>query len=114
MKFNRSYLVLAAYFLFPVVLLVLPADFFDGKPSICLSHLLFNRDCYGCGITRACMRIIHLDFTGAASFNRVSFIVFPVLAISYLQSALRQFSKIKTRLRQDKGKIMRLRAQADR
>ena len=48
--------------LIPMVLLVLPADFFDSGRTVCLSVILFNKTCYGCGITRAVDHLIHLEF----------------------------------------------------
>jgi hypothetical protein len=65
--------------LLPAVLIILPADFFDKGKSICLSVLLFDTACYGCGMTRAIQHIIHFDFHTAYSLNKISFIVFPIL-----------------------------------
>lgn len=61
----------------PIVLLILPADYFDTGSTVCLSVLLFHRKCIGCGITRAIMHLIHFDFTQAAHFNKLSFVVLP-------------------------------------
>lgn len=36
-----------------ITLFILPADFFDTGSSICLSVVLFNKQCYACGLTRA-------------------------------------------------------------
>jgi hypothetical protein len=47
--------------------------------------LLAGVNCYGCGMTRASMRLIHLDFVGAWEFNKLSFIVFPALAFYYMR-----------------------------
>ncbi len=77
----RLFLIVAV----PVVLLVLPADFFDSGQSICLSKLIFNFECYGCGMSRACMHLIHFDFEEAYAYNMLSFIVFPLLAIVWVQ-----------------------------
>lgn len=68
----------------PIVLLILPVDFFDSGESICLSVVLANTECYGCGMTRAIMHLIHFDFTGAWEFNKLSFIVFPLGVVSVL------------------------------
>ena len=45
----------------PLVLFILPSDFFDEGDSVCLSVMLFNIECYGCGMTRAIMHFIHFD-----------------------------------------------------
>lgn len=74
------YLKLAFYVLVPAVLLVLPAGYFDQGESVCLSRVLFDLECYACGMTRASMHLIHLNFTEAYYFNAMSFVVVPVLA----------------------------------
>ncbi|MCE2790296.1 MAG: DUF2752 domain-containing protein [Saprospiraceae bacterium] len=72
----------------PFFLLLLPADYFDRGQSICLSKALLNMECYGCGMTRAVMHMIHFDFAGAWAFNKISFIVVPLLVPLWLKSAL--------------------------
>lgn len=71
---------LAALLIIPILLLILPKTYFDGGRSICLSVLLLDTECYACGMTRACMRLIHFDFSGAYAYNKLSVIVFPILA----------------------------------
>lgn len=63
----------------PIILLVLPADFFDHGPPICLSRILLDVECLACGLTRATMRLIHLDFAAAAQFNKMVFFIFPLV-----------------------------------
>ncbi|MSP57973.1 MAG: DUF2752 domain-containing protein [Flavobacteriaceae bacterium] len=81
--------------LIPLVLLILPADFFDNGQSVCLSVLLFDTKCYGCGMTRAIQHIFHLDFATAYNFNKISFIVFPILTVVWFGEARRTYKKIK-------------------
>jgi hypothetical protein len=69
----------------PVILLFLPANFFDNGRSVCLSQVLFGVECYGCGMTRAIMHLIHLDFENAFAYNMLSFIVLPLLIIIWIQ-----------------------------
>lgn len=64
--------------LIAIVLIYLPANFFDSGQSICLSVLLFDKQCFGCGMTRAIQHLIHLDFEIAFQYNKLSFIVFPL------------------------------------
>ena len=78
-----------------ISLLILPKDFFDyGKP-ICISVNLFHRECYACGMTRAVQHLIHLDFKGAATYNKVSFIVLPLLIYAILWEFYRFWKKNK-------------------
>ena len=67
------------YFIIPIILLVLPANYFDNGKSICLSMLLLDKECYACGMTRAIMHLIHLDFKDAVYFNPISIVVLPLL-----------------------------------
>jgi hypothetical protein len=69
----------------PILLIILPKTFFDHGPTTCIYTLLAGVNCYGCGMTRASMRLIHLDFLGAWEFNKLSFIVFPALAFYYMR-----------------------------
>lgn len=87
---------LACYMVIPIVLLILPSDFFDEGQSICLSVLLLNQTCYACGLTRAIMHLIHFEFVDAWYFNPLGFIVFPALAWQWLQWFLKDFKALKT------------------
>jgi hypothetical protein len=69
----------------PILLIILPKTFFDHGPTTCIYTLLAGVNCYGCGMTRASMRLIHLDFVGAWEFNKLSFILFPALAFYYMR-----------------------------
>lgn len=69
------------------VLIYLPAHHFDEGESICLSVVLFDMQCYGCGMTRGIQHLIHLDFAEAWRYNKLSFIVAPLLVyllVSYI------------------------------
>jgi len=70
----------------PFVLLVLPSDFFDKGTSICLSKMLAGMECYACGLTRATMHLIHFQFSEAWSYNKLSFIVVPLLFPLWLKA----------------------------
>lgn len=77
----------------PVTLLILPATWFDSGPSYCISRVAFDLECYACGMTRAMMHLIHFDFSGAAEYNKLVFVVAPVLGVLWLQLLLKQFGK---------------------
>lgn len=77
------YIRILFWIIVPVILLVLPADFFDQGQSLCLSILLLNQECYACGLTRAIMHLIHLEFGEAYYYNMLAFIVFPLLAYQW-------------------------------
>ncbi len=67
----------------PVILLILPKTYFNTGTPLCPSMLLLGEECPGCGMTRACMHLIHFDFDEAFNFNMFCFIVFPILAYNW-------------------------------
>lgn len=75
----------------PMVLLLLPANFFDDGQSICLSQILLGKECFACGITRGIMHLIHLDFENAFAYNMLSFIVLPLLGIIWVQWFVKEY-----------------------
>lgn len=92
-RFNNTlrYFKIALFLIVPAVLILLPADYFDQRESICLSVRLLNMECPGCGITRACMHLIHLDFYEAWKFNKLSYLVMPLSSLLWLKYFLQQF-----------------------
>lgn len=85
-RFVITYIFNLVIVIAPLVLILLPVDYFDKGQSICLSKLIAGVECYACGMTRAIMHLIHLDFSGAWEFNKLSFIVFPMLFPLWLKS----------------------------
>jgi hypothetical protein len=79
----------------PLVLLLLPADFFDTGESVCLSVQLFGMPCYGCGMTRAIQHLIHFDFHDAYTYNKLSFVVVFVLLVVWVQEIRRVLRRLK-------------------
>ena len=71
--------------LMPFVLIFLPVNFFDQGPTICISKLITDFDCPGCGITRAVQHCIHLDFKTAWYYNKMFILVVPLLSLLYIQ-----------------------------
>jgi len=69
----------------PLVLLILPANIFDSGPTICISKLVTDIDCPGCGITRATQHALHFDFQTAWEYNKLIIIVGPLLLWLYVQ-----------------------------
>lgn len=48
-------------------------------------------ECYGCGMTRATMHLIHFDFQEAWIFNKLSFIALPLLIMFWAKLLLKEF-----------------------
>lgn len=93
---NFLKLKIGGYILIPFGLLFLPVDFFDNGKTVCLSVLLAGQNCYACGMTRGIMHLIHLDFTQAAEFNKLSFIVLPLIIFVWIRGFFNDFKKIKS------------------
>ena len=85
-RLNRIRLV--ALLALPVVLIVLPADFFDSGQSICLSTVLLDMECPGCGMTRSIMHLIHLDVAEAVYHNPLGLVVLPLLGWLWLRAVV--------------------------
>lgn len=84
--------------LLPIILVILPASFFDNGQSICLSVLLLHQKCFACGITRAVQHLIHLDFSQAWQYNKLSVVVTPLLIYLLIEELIRtrkQYQKLK-------------------
>lgn len=79
----------------PLVLMIIPYDTFDYGESVCPSKLLFDKECPGCGTTRATMRIFHFRFAEAWEFNRLSFITIPVIGFFYLRILYKFIRKVR-------------------
>ncbi len=70
----------------PFILFLMPSNYFDKGESVCLFKTLANIDCYGCGMTKATMHFLHFEFQEAWGFNKLSFIVVPLLFPLWLKS----------------------------
>lgn len=62
---------------------------------MCLSKVLAGMECYGCGMTRAIMHLIHLDFTEAYQYNKLSFIVLPLLSFLGYQAFVKEVKYVR-------------------
>lgn len=87
--------------MFPLVLLLMPANIFDSGSDVCLFTLLSGYHCPGCGMTRACMHIIHFDFATALNYNKMAFVVLPVLCGLLVVEFVKTWKKIKNYHRED-------------
>lgn len=70
----------------PLILLWLPATYFDKGKSICLSQQLFHQRCYGCGMTKAVQHLLHAEIKTAMEYNKLSLLVLPVLVFLWGQN----------------------------
>jgi hypothetical protein len=80
----------------PFVLWFLPATFFDdSKVILCPSRLLFDVECFGCGITRAVMHLHHLEYEDALYFNQLVVGVYPALVVTWFLWVFKSYKRLK-------------------
>jgi hypothetical protein len=89
--FNQiSFLVILV---FPFLLYLIPLDWLNKQHTICLFKGIFGIDCYGCGITRAVLSGVQLDFDSAINYNKMVIIVLPLLIYKWLKTAISFYKK---------------------
>jgi hypothetical protein len=74
------------YLLLPLVCILTPTSWLEGRPSICLIRKLFGVSCPGCGMTRAISCVFHANFKKAFEYNKLVVIVFPLLCYLWLRA----------------------------
>ena len=63
----------------PIFLFFVPMEWFNGQHTICLIKNITGHDCWGCGITRAIISVVQLNFKEAYDYNKLIIVVFPLL-----------------------------------
>ena len=86
-------LILLLILLFPVIVYLIPINYIEANPAPCLYRILFNMECIGCGITRACINAIHFNFEKALEYNKLVVIVLPLCIICYINFLYKFFIK---------------------
>ncbi len=89
-----SYAKISFFILLPIILLILPGDFFDTEQTICLSVLIFDFECYACGMSSAIMHLIHGELEMAFAYNMGSFVVFPFLCILWIHWFWKEYKNL--------------------
>lgn len=77
------------FFIFNLMLLLFLYSIpVDSKilENVCLFKQISGKTCFNCGMTRACLSILHFDFNTAYKFNHNVVIVFPFTVGIYLYS----------------------------
>jgi len=73
---------LTALLIFPIVLWILPGDFFDNTGlEICPSKIFLGIECFGCGLTRSVMHMHHFQFDDAVFYNGMGLVAYPILIV---------------------------------
>jgi hypothetical protein len=91
-----TYLIGFGLPLMGIILLILPASFFDDGPPLCLSVLVAGIECYACGMTRGIMHLIHFDFHTAWDYNPLAFLVFPLAFFLLFKEWIKRLKMIRS------------------
>ena len=78
----------------PLIVFFVPVEYIEANPLPCLYKILFNQECWGCGITRACLHMLHFNINEAILFNRAVVIVFPLACILYVKEYILTLRRI--------------------
>ena len=82
MKKKLDWIWLILLLVQPIVLWLMPGDFFDNTGiEVCPSKILFDYECLGCGMTRAVMHMHHFQFSDAIFYNIGVVAVYPALVV---------------------------------
>lgn len=85
MKKKLDWIWLILLLIQPIVLWLMPGDFFDNTGiEVCPSKILFDYECLGCGMTRAVMHMHHFQFADAIYYNIGVVAIYPALVVVWL------------------------------
>lgn len=92
---GRIFIFLSINILLFILLYNLPIR--DDGPTLCIYKLITGKDCFNCGMTRACLSVLHFKFEQAWNYNWKVIIVFPYAVILYLYSWYKYIFKPKSK-----------------
>ena len=87
---------IVVFFLLPFLLSMVSLDNLEGKHSICLVKNLFGVECYGCGITKAVIACVQLDFIRAFHYNKLIVVVMPLIIYLGIKEIVKCVKTLKT------------------
>ena len=101
----RQKAIAFAFLLIPPLLLFIDVDWLNEQHTVCLFQNVFGVKCWGCGMTRAILSSLHLDFYAAWQYNKLFVIVLPLLIFVYFRiliKLLQAFPKFKSHFKRTK------------
>ena len=105
-RFSIAKIKRIGWLLLPLLVYVIPRQcWFEGE-SLCLVKALSGGkiECWGCGITRAVVSVMYLDFGAAWDYNRAVVVVFPLMAFMWAKEVLIDFGVMPRHHRQRTSK----------
>lgn len=91
----KNIILLFAYIILPIILFFIPLEWLSKQHSICLIKNIFGIECFGCGITRAIISGVQLDFIKAIEYNKMVIIVLPLFINEWIKNLKLIFIKIR-------------------
>ncbi|MFA9205521.1 MAG: DUF2752 domain-containing protein [Burkholderiaceae bacterium] len=83
---SKNSILLFVYIIFPYLLYIIPLDWLNKQHTICLIKNIFGVECFGCGITRAIISVVQLDFIRAIEYNKMVIIVLPLFIYEWFKN----------------------------
>jgi len=83
-------------FLLPFLLSFVSLDKLESKHSICLFKNVFGIECYGCGITKAVIASMQLNFIRAFEYNKLIVVVMPLIVYLWIKEIVKHVKEFKT------------------
>ena len=97
MKEKLKYWRVVAVAMLPLTLYLIPRDnFFAHQHTLCLFHNLFGKECWGCGMSRALLSLMYLDFDTAWDYHRGVVVVAPLLVWQWGKWIVREVRRVKS------------------
>ena len=90
---SKNIILLLAYIILPIILFFIPLEWLNKQHSICLIKNIFGIECFGCGITRAIIAGIQLEFSKAIEYNKMVIIVLPLFIYEWFKNLKLIFNK---------------------
>ena len=81
---NRIVICILVNVILLIILYSIPVKDNSFLENICLHKLITGKECWNCGMTRAFLSILHLNFSDAFNYNNKCVVVFPVIVGLYI------------------------------
>ena len=91
-SFIKTYGKLLILLLIPIAVFLIPVEGVEANPAPCLYRIFLKKECIGCGITRAMLNVMHLNFERAIHYNKLVVIVFPLITVIYGSIMLKEIT----------------------
>lgn len=81
---KKLILFMITNFILLIILYNIPIE--NSMESICIYKRIVGKECFNCGMTRAFLSVLYLNFNDAIRYNWKVIIVFPYTIIIYVYS----------------------------